>query len=185
VSKIFVTSDTHFWHRNIITYSNRPFSSVEDMNDTIKSRWNKVVKPKDTVYFLGDLAMGSGATTDSARFLLRQLNGKIKFVLGNHDEGKTLDIVEAARMERFKVEILRDVFRVKIAGVRYVMSHYPIHSWQGKTKGAIHLHGHSHTPLRMFEGQRENRFDIGIDMYGKPVDITNGIKELLRPKGWQ
>ena len=55
---IWVTSDTHFNHANIIKYCNRPFSSVEEMNETIIANWNKVVSQGDTVYHLGDFALG-------------------------------------------------------------------------------------------------------------------------------
>lgn len=51
---IFFTSDTHFWHENIIKFCNRPFSSVEEMNDTIIENWNKVVGENDIVFHLGD-----------------------------------------------------------------------------------------------------------------------------------
>ena len=55
---VWVTSDTHFNHANIIKYCNRPFSSVEEMNETIIANWNKVVSEDDMVYHLGDFALG-------------------------------------------------------------------------------------------------------------------------------
>ena len=47
--KYFFTSDSHFHHANIIKYCNRPFSSVEEMNQVMIERWNEVVKPDDVV----------------------------------------------------------------------------------------------------------------------------------------
>ena len=55
---IFFTSDTHFGHANIIRYCKRPFDSVNEMNDTMVARWNASVKPTDTIFHLGDFALG-------------------------------------------------------------------------------------------------------------------------------
>lgn len=54
---IYFTSDTHFFHNNIIKACNRPFASVEEMNDGLIKNWNNTVSPKDTIYHLGDCAL--------------------------------------------------------------------------------------------------------------------------------
>lgn len=76
---IFFTSDTHFGHHNIIEYCQRPFSSVEEMDESLVQKWNEVVKPKDTVFHLGDLAFKYGMIS------AHKLNGKKFLILGNHD----------------------------------------------------------------------------------------------------
>ena len=78
--KIFVISDLHLNHRNIIRYCHRPFSNVGIMNKTIVQRWNKVVGSRDTVYFVGDFSMRG-----SPQFWKKKLKGRIIFVRGNHD----------------------------------------------------------------------------------------------------
>lgn len=55
---IYLISDLHLDHKNIIKYCNRPFSSVEEMNGAIIDNWNEVVKESDFVYLVGDLAFG-------------------------------------------------------------------------------------------------------------------------------
>ena len=55
---LFFTSDTHFDHKNIIRYCNRPFSSIEEMNNFLIKRWNATVGPDDTVFHLGDVTFG-------------------------------------------------------------------------------------------------------------------------------
>jgi calcineurin-like phosphoesterase family protein len=79
---IFFTSDNHFNHQNIIWYSRRPFKTVEEMNQTMIDRWNKVVTPEDTVYHLGDFGFGSH---NRLRPLREQLNGRMILIKGNHD----------------------------------------------------------------------------------------------------
>ena len=56
---IFFTADTHFFHRNIIKYCNRPFHSVGEMNETMIANWNAVVKPRSIIYHLGDFGLGT------------------------------------------------------------------------------------------------------------------------------
>lgn len=60
-SKVFFTSDTHFYHGNIIRFCNRPFEDVEMMNETIISNWNNTVGLDDTVFHLGDFCLGGSA----------------------------------------------------------------------------------------------------------------------------
>lgn len=56
--KVFFTSDTHFGHKAIIGFCDRPFSSVEEMTEVLVENWNSVVGPTDTIYHLGDFAFG-------------------------------------------------------------------------------------------------------------------------------
>lgn len=55
---LFFTSDTHFFHEGIIKFCNRPFASVEEMNEAMIRNWNEVVHEKGTVFHLGDFAFG-------------------------------------------------------------------------------------------------------------------------------
>lgn len=91
---IWVTSDTHFGHANILHFEDedgqlvRPdFSSVDDMNQTMVDRWNSVVKPGDIVYHLGDVFFGDKAAFQS---LWARLNGRKRLIVGNHDDIKYL-----------------------------------------------------------------------------------------------
>lgn len=75
------TSDIHFWHRNVITYCNRPWSSVEEMNQGIIERFNALVKPEDEVFCFGDFSLNwQGAE------MRKYLNGTWYLIPGNHDK---------------------------------------------------------------------------------------------------
>lgn len=58
-NKIFFTADLHLYHTNIIKHCNRPFETIEEMNNVLVDNWNKVVGPKDTIYILGDFVWGT------------------------------------------------------------------------------------------------------------------------------
>lgn len=78
----FVIADTHFGHENIIRYCDRPFESVEQMDEALISNWNNRVRNDDIVWVLGDFALGS---KDYVKSITKKLNGRKKLILGNHD----------------------------------------------------------------------------------------------------
>ncbi len=89
--RIFVTSDLHLEHENIIRFCKRPFLSVKEMNETLVKNWNKVVGKKDLVYYLGDLVynyklkQNPNAHKERFEFWLSVLNGRKILIRGNHD----------------------------------------------------------------------------------------------------
>ena len=89
-STIFVVSDTHFNHTNILKFLDakgkvfRPFTCVEEMNETMISRWNSVVHDQDIIYHLGDVYLTDGK---GANAILHRLRGRKRLLLGNHDNG--------------------------------------------------------------------------------------------------
>lgn len=78
----FFTADLHLGHANIIGYCERPWDSVEAMNEGLIERWNATVSPTDEVIILGDLAMGK---IDQTLRLIPRLHGTKRLIPGNHD----------------------------------------------------------------------------------------------------
>lgn len=111
--KIFLIGDPHFWHKNIINYCNRPFETVEDMNETLVRNWNMVVGKYDIVYILGDFAL---CGRDRIIEIAQRLNGRKRLILGNHD-GASIDTYKSVFEYVYNHSIVLDEF--------YILSHYP------------------------------------------------------------
>ena len=84
--KTWITSDNHFYHNNIITYCDRPFNNVNEMNEIMIKNWNNVVGEEDIVYHLGDFALTG---IEKAKEICEMLNGYKILVKGNHDASKS------------------------------------------------------------------------------------------------
>lgn len=78
--RIYVISDLHIGHTNIIRYCKRPFKNTNVMNHELVSRWNGAVTNKDSVFFLGDFIISG-----HIGYWINRLNGKKTFIRGNHD----------------------------------------------------------------------------------------------------
>jgi calcineurin-like phosphoesterase family protein len=139
--KIFFTGCTHFGHANIIKLCNRPFSSVEDMDEQLTERWNNTVGNYDLVYHHGDFAFKG--RQDNVE-ILKRLNGKITLIQGNHDP----------------VIWGQHILEYKTSKRTVVMCHYPIEEWNGYFRGAIHTHCHTHKPDLV---SAPRRFNVGVD----------------------
>ena len=135
MSTIRYIADMHFDHADIIPYDNRPFDSVEEMNETLIANWNRVVGPDDLTWILGDFCAG-----DTARWreLLQNLQGRKSLIIGNHDDWSS---VEALRGEFEEVAEYREI----TDGDRHVvLCHYPILAFHDHYFGWYHLYGHVH-----------------------------------------
>jgi len=144
MSSIWVISDTHFSHSNILTFRDdttrsfiREFDSVEHMNETMIENWNKVVKHGDKVYHLGDVFFGD---KESFKSLWSRLNGSKRLIVGNHDDIKFLSSGGFFK----KVQMWR-----QFSDMNIIMSHVPLHQnglFRSKNmdKPMLNVHGHIH-----------------------------------------
>jgi calcineurin-like phosphoesterase family protein len=125
------TADTHFGHTNILQYEKekRPFSCVEEMNETLIDRWNSVVKSQDIVYHLGDFGFGNDAIRHAER-----LHGKINLVLGNHDTFSSLNY------NRYFNRVYGAHF-----WKRCILTHIPVHPSSLGSRFFLNVHGHLHS----------------------------------------
>ena len=139
--KVFVTSDTHFSHTNIIKYCNRPFANAAEMNEAIIERWNSVVGPNDIVIHCGDFALGPSSDMDA---IVSRLNGSIVLILGNHDH-KTLAYYNKYFMKAIYSPLtLHLMTEENKCQHTYIFSHYPPQEVQGY---ATYYFGHVHDKI--------------------------------------
>jgi Calcineurin-like phosphoesterase len=83
MSTVWFTSDTHFFHKRILEFTDRPCDSVEEMNEALVRNWNKHVAKGDRVYHLGDFSFGTRSQTEE---MIGRLRGQIHLIRGNHDD---------------------------------------------------------------------------------------------------
>lgn len=134
LSKIFVISDTHFGDGNIIKYENRPFETIEEMDNKLIENWNNAVSDKDTIFHLGDFS----AYTDKIKIkeIFDKLNGRKILVMGNHDN--ILSVKEWLKIgfdEVYSYPLIYNEF--------IVMQHQPPQYINDKTP-FFYIYGHVH-----------------------------------------
>lgn len=162
----FFTSDTHFGHANIINLCHRPFGTVNDMDDRMVANWNARVSPQDTVYHLGDFTL---AGENTAVHYLRQLNGKIHLIHGNHD----LPAVRALPIWASSGPLVE----IKLDGRRLTLCHYAMRVWHHCERGSLMLYGHSHGNLL---GNSQS-LDVGVDAWDYfPVTLDEILTRMAR-----
>ncbi|MCM0583002.1 metallophosphoesterase [Weissella diestrammenae] len=165
----YFISDTHFFHAELLTsqhFSPRPFTHIEAEHLAMMTAWNEQVKPTDTVYHLGDIALLNGIKPARKGYqmvleLLYALNGHLIFIKGNHDTRdlfKFLSVHNQILADGQPKFVFHDVgIILKANHHQFFLTHYPI--LFGKTQSSINLHGHIHhasVPI-------QENINIGVD----------------------
>ena len=170
---IFFSSDYHFFHKNVIKYCNRPFIDVEEMNETMISRHNELVKPNDTIYMLGDIAFVKNI--NDAVDVLGRMNGNKILISGNHDA------------HNLKHKEFRDCFskispllEIKVDGQMIVLCHYSMNVWNKSHHKSFHLYGHSHGSMP--DNINSLSFDVGVDTNNFYPYTYQQVKERMSKK---
>lgn len=183
--KFYFTSDTHFNHKNIIKHCKRPFSSIDEHDEVLIKNWNDVVPKDGIVFHLGDVAFGNYNRINE---ILKQLNGKIFLVIGNHDWGGIVNY----HWKRFAG--IAQQIDMMIGKRHIILNHYPMlafgGAWRGKN-ATYQLFGHVHTSPYTDKGLDNPRmemlftsqYDVGVDNNNfKPVswnDVDTIIKKQM------
>lgn len=192
MNNIWFTSDLHMWHNNILKYNpNRPYHSIEEMNEGLILNWNSVVKPNDTIYVLGDFSFAGR----SVELYSSRLNGTKLLVPGNHDPIHPYNKHQKKASKRGEPDywlkfyqqhgwqVLPLTTTLDIPGVATVnLSHMAYDTvdpryteYIPKDDGRYLLHGHTHS-LEKIKGRQ---IHVGVDAWNcTPVHIDQ-VKELI------
>ena len=182
MSKIFVTSDTHFGHNKDFIYGPRGFKTVQEHDETIIYNWNRIVDIYDEVYHLGDVMLGDN---EHGLECLKRLNGRIHIVVGNHDTD--------ARQYFYRncwnvAEVVRAI-DLKWKGFRFHLTHYPTitsnhDDHKPIEKKIINLCGHSHTTDSFQDWHIAPIYHVELDAHScYPVTITGIINSIMNKEG--
>ena len=135
---VFFTADLHFGHKNVIAFDDRPFKDIESHDAELIDRWNNKVGIDDEVYILGDISWHNSTKTIE---ILKQLNGNLHLIKGNHDA----KLLKNRDVQKMFVEIC-DYKELYIAdGKILVLCHYPLPCFKNHYYGSYHFYGHVHT----------------------------------------
>lgn len=170
--KTFVISDTHFNHENVIRYSNRPYSSVEEMNEFLIANWNDVVGSDDVIICLGDFALGK---KEDIPGIVARLNGIKILVRGNHDRNKSF-------YEKCGFNfVCNDMEYTPLSGRNnrpIIFSHHPR---LGMSIDEVNIHGHIHEKELDETFDRSRYFNASVENINyTPIDL----QEIIKQKGW-
>lgn len=163
MSTLFI-SDLHFGHKNILSYDNREFPSVEEHDEYLIRKWNEHVEIDDDVWILGDVSWHPAMKTIA---ILERLNGSKHLCIGNHDKKllKNSDV----RKQFAEIVHYKEIQIDKKNGV--VLSHYPIPCFNLHYYGWYHLYGHVHTGFE-WDMMKHVKYDMEA-LYDTPCNMFN------------
>lgn len=184
-SNIWFTADLHFGHSRILEYSDRSMfgSTIGEHDKNMMEMWNDTVSEKDTVYMLGDIGLTNPGRLHN---IINRLKGNKILIRGNHDK------MPKHVLDRFgSVKDIQSIsFKKGVyfeTGIKLILCHYPILSWEGRSRGTCMIHGHCHGKMdEVNTRSREFRVDVGIDSKlagGKLVSFQKLYDHMCSIKG--
>ena len=210
--KIFFTSDHHFSHSNIVKYQMRPFlndyerevmenskkfdasdddkdqarrlkiskETIERHDNALIEKWNAKVPKDGIVYHLGDFCMDR----HKIEKILKQLNGHIFLIKGNHDKKDLL--VETKNYFHW----IKDYYEIKVndsdasrGKQNIILCHYAFRVWNKSHYGSWHLYGHSHGSLP--DDPNSLSIDVGVDVHNYEPISYEEVKQFMNNKKYK
>ena len=171
MNDVFFIADTHFGDENIIRYENRPFQSVEEMNDTLIKNWNSTVTQSDKVYVLGDFEQVKEST--ELIHILKSLKGQKYLIKGNHDILSNEYYRNVGFQEVYDVPIVFEKF--------WILSHEPVYLNSNMPYANIFGHVHNNPIIKNYSKQHYcvsvERINYTPILFSEIVKMMKGEKE--------
>lgn len=167
--EILFTSDLHLGHSNVLDACNRPFASIEEMNESLIERWNQKVSAKSEVYILGDFSWRSQV---DVRIYLDRMKGKKHLIVGNHD----YKLVKKLDNPEKYFESVSHMQLINLENKLITLCHYPMIEWnrsryaleqENSTSWLIHGHIHNDREGMAFKFIKDNlpcALNAGVDI---------------------
>ena len=174
---IYLSSDLHFGHDRGFIYEPRGFSSVQENDETIIERFNSIVRPEDDLYLLGAQMLGNN---EHGLDCLRQLNGKLHILFGNHDTDTRKGLYFGLSNV---VGVLGYAGMLKYKKWRFYLSHYPtitdnLNDVSKPWEQVKCLYGHTHQKTN-FYNDNPLLYHVGVDSHNcYPVSIDQVIEDI-------
>ena len=198
--KIWFTSDCHFGHRNILNFCERPFENTKEMEKAIIENWNRIVKPNEKVFCLGDFSWFH--SRHEIKKIINRLNGEIYMILGNHDKEEAFELCDTEKLHicsditylylRPEIDDADNRFETNCYTV--VLSHFPQLCYsQSEKSNTYNFFGHIHSrknqpmiefgePIKLLKRQQ---YDIGMDRHNyTPIDFFDILKKIDEYQYW-
>ena len=161
----FYTADPHFGHANILKYCKRPFENIDQMNGAILKNYQNALQPKDDLWIIGDFAFAKDGDQDRLNSMLASIPGRKHLITGNHDRPWMRNLSGW--------HSVHDLIEIKDMSRRVTLCHYPMLTFPGARRGAMHLFGHVHGN---WLGCR-NSINAGVDCWNfKPIKLEDAIR---------
>lgn len=172
-AQIWFTSDWHLGHKNIITYGNRPFSGVAEMERVLIENVQQLVEEKDFVFHLGDFCRYSAISER----VIPQLPGTWFWIRGNHDKELEKYLKQVGQLSN-----LYDILDLTIGDQPITLCHYPMISWNKSHFGAWQLYGHHHSDTNILPIMQGKRLNVNVELWNYLPLSLNMISTIMNER---
>lgn len=174
-------SDPHFGHENVVTYSKRPYSSIEEHDEALIANYNFAIRSQDTVIWLGDCFF---MPMEKSQAIMRRLNGNKILVWGGHDG-------TFSKMLRIGFDLVTYEMSMLIAGRVCNLCHFPYAGSSTRNgllderfpekrpkakKGQVLIHGHTHSNKAL----SGNAIHVGVDAWAMGPALMDPVAKLVK-----